>query len=184
MGPFLMPMSIFIESVEVGVPQVMGPLLASCWLICAMELMGSNLEFIPIPGLEVGVDGLRGTLSGPMLLPGPPPDIWLPLGEMPPLGPAGPGKRVPPGLGTGYRWPSGPGVRGPCPGGPPGLGARKRWPPSPPGAPGVSGVPGPLPILCGFGPPPPEALLGISPVCGLGTGKFMLALSPCTLLGV
>ena len=114
MGPFLfMPMSM--ESVEVGVPHVMGgPLLASCWLICAMELMGSNFEFIPIPALDVGVDGLRGTLSGPTLLPGPPPDIWLPLGEMPPFGPAGPGNRVPPGLGTGYRWPSGcPGVLGP-----------------------------------------------------------------------
>ena len=48
-------------------------------------------------------------------------------------------------------------------------------------------MPGPLPILCGGGCcccPLPEALLGISPVCGLGTGKFMLAPSPWTLLGV
>ncbi len=87
---FIMPASmlhrVFIPPLPSGPPgPPPGPrgalLLVSCWLICAMEEMGSKFLFMPpgppmLPQVEVGVAGLSGVSCMLLLLPGPPGGIW------------------------------------------------------------------------------------------------------------
>ena len=59
---FIMPASM-LQSVFMPSPPDVALLDAddvSCWLICAMEVMGSKDLFIPIAPEELGVEGLRG----------------------------------------------------------------------------------------------------------------------------
>jgi hypothetical protein len=106
------PSEVYIGSPQLGVLHGTDELLVSCWLICAMDEIGSKLRLIDIWLEDVGVAGFSGWLS------------WhgrFGFGDIPPGPMFGPLNRGPPipGLGIGnLGWPpSIPGVRGP-----PGLG--------------------------------------------------------------